>query len=104
MQSSSGVRVSSPCQSLLAGGSGGSGCFAPCNDCRPEYSIWRLRSPGLVLFISQGLWGGFLTVPTIEEGFCVYTTVSDITQLVSGHPGGTGTLPSHLFLSPLSLP
>lgn len=55
-------------------------------------------------FISQGLWGGFLTVPTTEEGFCVYTTVSDITQLVSGHPGGTGTLPSYLFLSPISLP
>lgn len=46
-------------------------------------TAWEGYRPGLLLFISQALWGGLLMVATTEEGFLVYPTVSDITQLVN---------------------
>lgn len=82
IDNSFGVRESSPNQALLAGDSRGNVCFATFDDCRSGAASEGHR-PGLLLFISQALWGGLLMVATAEEGFSVYSTVSDITQLVS---------------------
>lgn len=66
-------------------------------------TAWEGYRPGLLLFISQALWGGLLMVATTEEGFLVYPTVSDITQLVNTNlPQGMN--PTFLVLFRFSLP
>lgn len=96
------MRESRPNQALLARDSHGNVCFATFDDCRSETASEGHR-PGLLLFISQALWGGLLRVATTKEGFLVYPKVSDITHLVSAN-----TLIEHepylLISSPLFSP